>query len=183
MNMSRCGFAALLIVSVGLAGCGSGHADGSGGRTCTYNGKTYPYDATWPSTDGCHECWCNGSPDAVCDTGPPCDAGVYGVQACTYAGTSYVLGDIFSSTDGCNTCECLWRWAYNSVACTLKDCSGSPVVDALPASNVTADSCVYNGTTFPLDVYFSAVDGCRACHCRVDGQVTCTLECLGDTRP
>ena len=117
------------------------------------------------------------------DAGPPCDAGVYVVQACTYDGTSHLLGDIFPSTDGCNTCECLWRWAYNEVACTLNNCTGSPVVDALPASTATAGSCVYNGATFPLDVYFSAANGCGECHCRVDGQVTCSLQCLRDAGP
>ena len=179
MMKALCGFVVISIVCPSLAGCDSGHPDESGGPTCRYNGKTFPYGVTWPSTDGCHECWCNGSPDAVCDAGPPCDAGA-GVQACTYDGTSYLPGDIFPSADGCNTCECLWRWAYSAVACTLNSCSGSPVVDALPASTATPDSCVYNGATFPLDVYFTAADRCRACHCRVDGQVTCSLQCLTD---
>ena len=151
------------------------------GSTCTYNGKTYPYSATWPSTDGCHECHCDGRPNAVCDVLPPCDGGVRSGPPCTYDGKSYPAGATFPSTDGCNTCECLWIWTPG-VACTLKDCSSSPVVDALPPFDATAAACVYNGKTYPLDAYFQATDGCNYCHCSADGQVTCTFrqDCLRD---
>jgi len=163
----------------GASGAG-GQIDGSAGQTCTYNGNTYPYATTWPSTDGCHECYCQGS-KGVCDTGPPCDGGVLSGPSCNYDGKSYPSGATFRSTDGCNSCECLWRWTPG-VACTMKDCSVSPVVDALPPIDATADACVFNGTTYPLDAHFQAADGCNYCHCRVDGQITCTLrqDCLRD---
>ena len=163
----------------GASGSG-GQVDRSAGQTCTYNGKTYPYATTWPSTDGCHECWCQGS-NGVCDVGPPCDGGVQSGPSCPYDGKSYPTGATFPSTDGCNSCECLWKWTPG-VACTLKDCSGSPIVDALPPIDATADACLYNGTTYPLDAHFQSADRCNYCHCRADGQVTCTLrqDCLQD---
>jgi len=175
MTKALCGLATVLIVSAGVAGCGKGDS----GQTCTYNGKTYPNGVTWPANDGCNECWCLGE-YAGC-SGLVCDAGVLsgeaGVQSdwpCTYDGKSYPMGATFPSTDGCNTCECLWRW-YHEVACTLNSCTGSPVVDA-SAGDATADACVYNGKTYPLDVHFSSADGCDECHCRIDGQVTCTFQ-------
>jgi hypothetical protein len=167
-------------VVTSTGGIDGGQVDGSAGQTCTYNGKTYPYSATWPSTDGCHECWCmEGSPTAVCDAGPPCDGGVLSGPPCTYDGKSYPTGATFPATDGCNSCECLWRWSPG-VACTLKDCSGSPVVDALPPVDATAAACVYNGNTYPLDAHFETADGCNYCHCRADGQVTCRQDCPRD---
>jgi hypothetical protein len=111
----------------------------------------------------------------VCSAGPVCDAGAPSVEACAYDGKSYPSGVSFPSTDGCNTCECLWKWTPG-VACTLKACTGSPVGDALPAGDATADACVYNGKTYPLDVYFQVADGSNECHCRSDGQVTCTFK-------
>jgi hypothetical protein len=158
--MTRLRGGTVLIVSMSVAGCGKGDSE----QTCTYNGKTYPSGVTWPSTDGCHECWCNASPEAVCDSGPSCDAGVSGVETC-------------------NTCECLWRWAHNEVACTLRACSDSSGGNALPGGEASAGSCAYNGKTYPLDVYFESADGCDTCHCRPDGQVTCTFQhtkCLED---
>jgi len=164
-----------------LATCSKTNNDvGSVGQTCTYNGKTYPYATTWPSTDGCHECYCQGA-KGVCDTGPPCDGGALSGPSCNYDGKSYPSGATFPSTDGCNSCECLWAWTPG-VACTLKDCSSSPVVDALPPIDAMADACVYNGTTYPLDAHFQTADGCNYCHCRADGQITCMFRqnCLRD---
>ena len=152
----------------------TGGAEGSAEQTCTYNGKTYPNGVIWPSPDGCWECWCMGS-IGVCEAGPPCDAGAQIGPPCTYDGKSYPSGATFPSTDGCNICECLWLWTPGA-ACTLRDCSGSPIVDALPPIDATAEACVYNGKTYPLDVHFKAADGCNACHCRTDGQVTCTFQ-------
>jgi len=156
-----------------------GQADGSAGQTCTYNGKTYPNGATWPSTDGCHECWCGGGTlnVAVCDAGPPCDGGVVG----SYPACPYAAGATFPAADGCNTCECLWIWSPG-LACTMKDCSRSPVVDASAPVDATAAVCAYNGKTYPLDAHFQAADGCNYCHCIADGQVTCTFrqDCLRD---
>lgn len=163
--------------AAGGASGNGGQTDGSAGQTCTYNGATYPYGATWPSTDGCHECWCDGSPNAVCDVGPACDGGVVG----SYPSCPYAAGATFPSTDGCNTCECLWIWTPG-LACTMKDCSRSPVVDASPPVDATAAACVYNGKTYPLDTHFQATDGCNYCHCIADNQVTCTFrqDCLRD---
>ena len=61
------------------------------------------------------------------------------------------------------------------MSCTSKDCSSSPVGDAGPG----IDACVYNGKAYPLDVYFPSEDGCDECHCRTDGQVTCTFQHIG----
>ena len=171
-----------VVCDAGVRTVDPGQTDGSAGQTCTYNGKTYPYSATWPSTDGCHECWCmEGSPNAVCDAGPPCDGGVLRGPPCTYEGKSYPTGATFPATDGCNSCECLWMWSPG-VACTLRDCSGSSVVDALPPVDATAAACVNNGKTYPLDAHFQAADSCNYCHCSADGQVTCTFrqDCLRD---
>lgn len=157
-------------VVTSTGGIDGGQVDGSGGQTCTYDGKTYPNGATWPSTDGCHECWCmGGTPNiAVCDALPPCDGGD-------------PTGATFPSTDGCNTCEYLWIWTPG-IACTMKDCSSSPVVDASTPVDATDAACVYNGKTYPLDAHFQAADGCNYCHCIADGQVTCTFrqDCLRD---
>ena len=164
--------------------------DSSAEQTCTYSGKTYPYGVTFISADGCNECWCmGGQPTAFC-TLAACskDAAVPGFETsggtCTYDGKSYPTGATFPSTDGCNTCECLW---YRDVACTLKACLGDGgfPVDALPTDDATAGSCVYNGKTYPLDVYFNAADGCNGCHCGSDGKVTCTLnaDCRQDAGP
>ena len=178
-------FRTILVVIVAFSGCGSGHEDGSAGQSCTYNGKTYPYGVTWASTDGCHECWCNGAPDAVCDAGPSCDAGAQGNVFCIYDGTTYAFGVTFPSTDGCNLCECTWRWYHDAnsgpweAACTLRSCSGNPGGSFVPPADSLADGCVYNGTTYPTDVYFSSADGCDECHCRTDGLVTCTFGHLG----
>ena len=198
------GLVALLTLSAGAVGCKSEGAklssdgapkadvapDGPGEPTCTYNGRTYPYNVTFMATDGCNECWCaGGNPTANC-TGMRCanDAAVIGLEvggkACSYDGKEYPSGATFPSTDGCNTCECLW---FYEVACTMMAClgdAGPPPTDALPAGDAANGSCVYNGKTYPLDVYFIAADGCNDCHCGANGQVACTLKaCLPDAGP
>jgi hypothetical protein len=157
---------------------GAGKADGFVGQSCTYNGKTYPEGTFWYATDGCNECYCLPGLSG-CNAGGCPDGGL---QASCYYDKAYPLGVTFPSTDGCNICECAFYWYRTKnppeaihVACTLWDCSAPPVRDAGSASDASVDACAYNGTTYPLDSYFYSADGCNHCHCRTDGQVTCTL--------
>lgn len=183
MTKSGYVFAAILILGVGLAGCHSGQADASGGQTCTYNGKVYPDRTSWLATDGCNECSCLGG-HAGCSA-TSCDASAQAGTWCSYDGKSYVFGDTFSSTDGCNICECAWRWYHDvtpgpwEVACTMIGCTGGSDGSTLPRGDASADACIYNGTSYPTDAYFSTADGCDECHCRADGLVTCTSGHIG----
>jgi len=155
--------------------------DGSTQQSCTYNGKTYPFNVTFMATDGCNECWCAGNPPSAMCTLVRCseDAAVLGLEVsvgtCSYGGKQYPSGASFPATDGCNTCDC---GRYLLVACTMTAClgdGGSMTGDALPSGDLGADSCVYNGKTYPSDVMFSSADGCNSCHCVSNGQVACTF--------
>jgi hypothetical protein len=53
------------------------------------------------------------------------------------------------------------------------------VKDAGPAGDGGIDGCVYNSKTYPFDLYFPSADGCDECHCRTDGQITCTYAHVG----
>src|ERR1017187_3354173 len=160
--------------------------DSSAGQVCTYNGRTYPESTSWMAPDGCNECSCVGG-YAGC-TLLPCDAGGHPTYSCEYSGKSYPTGVTFPSTDGCNICECGFFWYRDWLdgligpilaSCTFRDCSGSPVGDAGPASDGGIDACVYNGKTYPADTYFPSANGCDECHCRTDGQITCTFQHIG----
>jgi hypothetical protein len=166
---------------------GQSGKDVSGGedaeRTCTYNGRTYPDQTCWYALDGCNEVCClSGS---LTGTGLACaDAGLRGYSC----GSGITIGDTVPSTDGCNICECGFYWYRDSVAgapggvmvsCTFNDCSVPPVKDAGAGGDGGIDACVYNGRTYPLDTYFLSADGCEKCHCRTDGQITCTFQHVG----
>jgi hypothetical protein len=149
--------------------------DSPAGQSCTYNGKTYPNFTSWLAPDGCNECSCVAG-RASCSL----------VRCDVDAGTStppcgHPFGATFPAGDGCNICECHWIWwaSPGGVACTQKTCSGSQGLDALPGSDAAVDGCVYDGKNYPADVYFTSADGCDQCHCRTDGQVTCTLTHMG----
>jgi hypothetical protein len=151
-------------------------------QSCTYNGKIYPNGVCWWADDGCNgRCCLNGSLNG---TGIACDAGDQSQYSCNYATGRYPYGVTFPSTDGCNICECAFYWYRRSVggapggvlvSCTLNDCSSSPIVDAGATSDGGVTACVYNGKTYPTDTYFTSADGSNECHCRTDGQITCTF--------
>lgn len=164
-----------------LAACKASEG-GPAGRACSYDGSVYPDRTSWWAADGCNECTCLSG--AVSCTGSSCDASVPN-PPCIYDGASYPFGASFPSIDGCNICECSWRWYHDvnpgpaEVACSLNACSGSSVSVARPDSDASFSDCVYNGTTYPADARFPSADGCDECHCRTDGQVTCTFDHIG----
>ena len=80
---------------------------------CTYDGKSYPAGSTFPSSDGCNTCSCDGSGSLFC-TERACAP-----LSCLYEGKSYLPGESFPSADGCNTCGC---GTDGSIACTKKAC-------------------------------------------------------------
>jgi hypothetical protein len=159
-------------------------------KSCTYDGKTYPNRTTWLDPDGCNECACLETGHVEC-TGLSCDAGGRRDYSCSYDGKSYAAGATFPATDGCNICECGFYWYRDNppgpifVSCTSRDCS-IPALDAGLAIDGGVDTCVYDGKSYPLDTYFPSADGCDECHCRADGQITCTfahISCHKDAGP
>jgi hypothetical protein len=159
--------------------------DSSTPQTCTYNGRIYPDSTSWMAPDGCNECTCLAG-HAGC-TLVACADGGYRNYTCGYDGKSYVSGATFPSTDGCNICECGFYWYRDNppgaifVSCTSRDCS-TPPLDAGSTSDGGTGACVYNGKTYPADTYFPSADGCDECHCRTDGQITCTFQHIGCRR-
>jgi len=161
--------------------------DGLMAKTCTYNGRIYPDRVSWLASDGCNECSCLDG-HASCSLVACSDGGAAGNFSCSYDGKSFLPGITFPSTDNCNVCECTWRWYHDvgpgpfEAACTLKkDCSDSPDGASSPI-DAGADGCVYDGKSYPPDVYFQSADGCDECHCRLDGQVACTFQHSGCRR-
>jgi hypothetical protein len=78
---------------------------------CEYNGKTYQNGDSFPSSDGCNQCFCNNG-TVIC-TLRAC------LATCNYQGKIYNNGDSFPAGDGCNTCSCS---SSGLVACTLMAC-------------------------------------------------------------
>ncbi len=181
VSSGTCSTAACTIDAGRSSNDASDAEDSPAAQACTYNGRTYPEGTEWFAADGCNECTCQGG-HAGCSL-VPCDADAGGRPS--YSCGSYSYGVTFPSADGCNICECGFYWyrvpvgsATSSVlvSCTLYDCSGSPVGDAGFAGDGGIDACVYDGKTYPVDSYFLSADGCDQCHCRTDGQITCTFQ-------
>jgi len=178
----------------GIPGATDGGAkDGSTVFTCVdANGKVYPTGTSFPSTDGCNTCTCDGKGMVACttkacatDAGVPTgdggkptgDGGTPATDAsrpmtCTYAGSIYAVGTSFF--DGCNTCTCT---VSGQIACTAKACvdGGTPVGDGgMPASDAGTGVCIYNGSVNMPGTTFPSSDGCNTCSCDASGSVVCT---------
>ncbi len=105
----RAALAALTLLAATLVtGCGGG-----GPAMCTYDGKSYPAGSTFPSSDGCNTCSCDGSGSIFC-TERACAP-----LSCLYEGKTYLPGESFPAADGCNTCGC---GTDGTIACTKKAC-------------------------------------------------------------
>lgn len=109
-SVLRAALAALTLAATLVTGCGGG-----GPGMCSYDGKSYPAGSTFPSSDGCNTCSCDG-PGSIACTERACAP-----LSCLYEGKSYLPGESFPSVDGCNTCSC---GTDGSIGCTKKGCPG-----------------------------------------------------------
>ncbi|XP_052812213.1 U-reduvitoxin-Pr11a-like [Mya arenaria] len=95
---------ALFVVSVGVMG-----------QDCDYAGTLHKTGESFPSTDGCNNCFCsNGAVACTLKFCLPINNG-----NCTYGGASYQAGESFKAQDGCNTCSCN---SFGRVMCTEMAC-------------------------------------------------------------
>ncbi|MBK7580046.1 MAG: hypothetical protein IPI67_07540 [Myxococcales bacterium] len=137
----------------GAAGAGGSGATGGGGSGggCDYQGKKYPFGASFPAGDGCNTCGCLDDGSVGCTL-------VDCVSGCDYDGVHYNPGDSFPANDGCNKCTCEGGGA---VSCTEIGC---------------AAPCVYGGKAYPVGDKFPALDGCNTCVCESPKVVSCTTK-------
>ena len=140
-------FAALviLLVTIGGAGCGSkqtGSGEGDAGQTtCSYNGIVYPMGTTFPSTDGCNECWCATNPNldrtiTLCtlmrcslDGGRP-----EAKTSCLNGDSTVPVGLTVVDPVRCEDCTCM---SDGIMTCFPRTCGGPPPTGdscALPAA-------------------------------------------------
>ena len=135
--------------SAGTGGSGGFGASGGSGGGCEHNGTHYDEGDSFPSGDGCNDCYCGENGEVGCT-----------LMACTitceYGGKSYIPGDSFPAGDSCNTCSCQ---PDGSVICTQGDC---------------AIVCEHNGNVYFPGDSFPAGDGCNTCMCDDNGMVSCT---------
>ena len=93
--------------------------NGADEESCTYNGMEYAHGESFPATDGCNSCSCQGG-EVIC-TLMECLGEEPEVEEgqCKYDGMVYEAGDTFMAADGCNSCTC---GENGMISCTQMYC-------------------------------------------------------------
>jgi hypothetical protein len=136
-----------LLLSLGLAACGSvstggdggtgGRADGGGGGRGGSGGGGSGTGGSGTGGSG------TGGTAGGAGGGAGGSSGTGGAGGgCTYNGVTHAVGSTFPSSDGCNTCSCA---AGGQVACTLRACPPDAGTDA--AASCTLDTMIRYGQT------------------------------------
>ena len=158
--------------------------------TCTYDGKSYNIGSTFPSTDGCNTCSCDGvnvvctknicpNPCQDADCGAKLDCGTHqcadgSVAGCTNNCVRDANGTCSREVRQCPTaCQTLGEVVVLNDSCQQCTCTvdGNWTCKNADPSMCNA-SCSVDGVTYPNGVQFSSGGSC--CTCK-NGSVACVL--------
>ena len=163
------------------------HSGECGG--CDYNGEHYADGASFPSSDGCNTCSCDGANGTVGCTKRACTdttcGGLRGAACATGMYCDFAIEARCGAADQTGTCRPVPD-ACDAVLKSVCACNDKTYENACGAAmagfSVRAEGecpksggCDYNGKHYDAGSAFPSSDGCNSCSCSDNGQVACTL--------